>query len=94
MQRFLPGHKLATKSADGRMYVWNLPSMESVAAWKVPGCTPMGGLASRCLFNATSDGKYIAAVRGGDIEENKNKSLGEINNNHKIEKIKIKNSLT
>ena len=78
-QRFLPGGRLATKSSDGRMYVWRLDSssstdgssggssgsgaMEVAATWKVPHCSGGSGWQNRCQFGGTADGRYIAAVR-------------------------------
>jgi hypothetical protein len=75
-QRFLPDGRLATKSSDGRMYVWRLESsssadgscgssgaMEVAATWKVPHCSGGSGWQNRCQFGGTADGRYIAAVR-------------------------------
>lgn len=68
LQRFLPGNLLATKSGDGRMFVWCLDAMKAVAAWKVPGCSPSGGFNSRCQFAATPDGKYISVVSWNSLQ--------------------------
>ena len=39
--RFLPGGRLATKSADGAMNVWNIAARSHIASWKVsPTCNP------------------------------------------------------
>jgi WD40 repeat protein len=57
---FLPDNRLATKSTDGRMFVWDTTTAEQKAAWKVPGCNSLGGFTSRCQFTATADGKYIS----------------------------------
>lgn len=66
LQRYLPGGRLASKSCDGRMFVWDLATLEAVAGWKVPSCNPLGGAQGRCQFSATSDGSYICVVRGGE----------------------------
>lgn len=47
------------------MFVWALEGMASTATWKVPSCNGLGGLAARCQFGSTSDGKYISVVSGG-----------------------------
>ncbi|KAG7672116.1 putative Polycomb group protein FIE2 [Nannochloris sp. 'desiccata'] len=57
---FLPDNRLATKSTDGRMIVWDVTRAEQKAAWKVPGCNGLGGFTSRCRFTVTVDGKYIS----------------------------------
>ena len=57
---FLPDNRLATKSTDGRMFVWDTTTQEQKTAWKVPGCNGLGGFTSRCQFTATADGKYIS----------------------------------
>ena len=57
---FLPDNRLATKSTDGRMFVWDVSTAEQKAAWKIPGCNGLGGFTSRCQFSATADGKYIS----------------------------------
>jgi WD40 repeat protein len=57
---FLPANRLATKSTDGRMFVWDTTTQEQKAAWKVPGCNGLGGFTSRCQFTVTADGKYIS----------------------------------
>ncbi|KAL4431235.1 hypothetical protein ABPG75_006491 [Micractinium tetrahymenae] len=75
--RFLPGGRLASKSTDGRMFVWRLGGsegsssggdrgsdswqLEMAATWKVPACSGAGGLANRCQFGCTADGRFIAA---------------------------------
>jgi hypothetical protein len=33
--RFLPGSRLATKSRDGRMCIWDLATRQQLCAWKV-----------------------------------------------------------
>ncbi len=65
LQRFLPGGRLATKSADGRMFVWDLASLEALAGWKVPSCNPLGGFQARCQFSSTPDGQLICVVSAG-----------------------------
>ena len=35
--RFLPGGRLASKSRDGRMCVWDLAARGQLATWKVCG---------------------------------------------------------
>ncbi|KAL4418960.1 hypothetical protein ABPG77_000873, partial [Micractinium sp. CCAP 211/92] len=73
--RFLPDNRLASKSSDGRMFVWRLSyskcsggsssdgdslQLEMAATWKVPACSGTGSWASRCRFCSTADGRYIA----------------------------------
>lgn len=60
--KFLPRGRLATKSSDGRMFVWDAASGEQLAGWKVPGCNGLGGFSTRCQFGTTADGKYISVV--------------------------------
>ena len=76
LQRFLPGGRLASKSCEGRMFVWRLgdaqgggggtasSALEAIATWKVPGCSGGASWANRCQFGTTADGRYIAAVSG------------------------------
>lgn len=33
--RILPGNRLATKSGDGRMIVWDLAAKKQISCWKV-----------------------------------------------------------
>jgi hypothetical protein len=70
VQRFLPGGRLATKSSEGLMFIWQLEScagsparLEQAAAWRVPGCSSSNSWQQRCQFGQTADGRYIAAVR-------------------------------
>ena len=35
LQRFLSPHRLATKSVDGRMNVWDLGERKHISTWKV-----------------------------------------------------------
>ena len=60
--QYLPGNRLATKSSDGRMFVWNVGTGKSLTSWKVPGCNGLGGFSTRCQFSSTADGKYISVV--------------------------------
>lgn len=57
--RYFSAHRLATKSVDGRMTVWDLEARTQISTWKVPSCSIGGGLSSRCQFGATPDGAYI-----------------------------------
>lgn len=61
--RSLPGSRLATKSSDGRMFVWKVEGASNqltlMSSWKVPGCHGIG-FSSRCQFGCTSDGSFIA----------------------------------
>lgn len=59
--RFLPNNRIATKSSDGRMFVWSLASGEQLAAWKVPGSNQFS---IRCRFSTTADGKYVSVGNG------------------------------
>ena len=73
MQRFLPSGRLATKSTDGRMFVWGLDrssgsaaqqlrSLEAAASWKVPSCHGGSSMSNRSSFGSTPEGSYIVAV--------------------------------
>ncbi|DBA70306.1 TPA: hypothetical protein ACH3X2_011731 [Trebouxia sp. C0005] len=57
--QFLCHNRLATKSVDGRMCVWDMAAWKQLSSWKVPSCTVGGGWASRCRFGCTPDGAYI-----------------------------------
>ncbi|DBB08847.1 hypothetical protein WJX82_004976 [Trebouxia sp. C0006] len=57
--QFLSQNRLATKSVDGRMCVWDLAARKQLSSWKVPSCNVGGGWASRCRFGCTPDGAYI-----------------------------------
>lgn len=59
--KFLSPHRLATKSVDGKMFVWCYPSMQCSAGWKIPGCSYRLGTSLRCSFSSTPDGMFIAA---------------------------------
>ncbi|DBA88802.1 TPA: hypothetical protein ACH3X1_004216 [Trebouxia sp. C0004] len=60
--QFLCQNRLATKSADGRMCVWDMAGRQQLSAWKVPSNNVGGGWASRCRFGCTPDGAYICVV--------------------------------
>ena len=55
----LPGSRLASKSADGRVIVWDLSSGDKtqLTAWKVPGCAAGDGARGR--FGTTADGDVL-----------------------------------
>lgn len=57
--RFLTPERLATKSVDGRMCIWDMAARRQLSTWKVPSCSVGGGWSSRCQFGATPDGAYI-----------------------------------
>lgn len=55
------GNRLATKTADGRMAVYSMPSGAFISSWRVPGCSSAtASYSSRCSFGHTQDGQYIA----------------------------------
>mmetsp|Transcript_21529 Transcript_21529/g.47227 ORF Transcript_21529/g.47227 Transcript_21529/m.47227 type:complete len:395 (-) Transcript_21529:329-1513(-) len=63
--RHLAGGRLATKSVDGKLFLWNAASMERQLALKVPGCPP-GQQPS--LFGASPSGAFLAAGNAnGDL---------------------------
>ncbi|KAK9807273.1 hypothetical protein WJX73_006418 [Symbiochloris irregularis] len=53
--RFLPGGRLASKSGDGTMNVWDFDARSVISSWKVPS----GGMGARCAFGSTADGRFI-----------------------------------
>ena len=64
----LSGGRLATKSADGRIIVWDLSAAAKtqLASWKVPGCAAGDGARGR--FGTTCDGNVlVAGSTGGDV---------------------------
>ncbi|CAL8464853.1 g4388 [Coccomyxa elongata] len=66
--RILPGNRLATKSGDGRMIVWDLAAKKQISCWKVPSCNSKGGYKEVCKFGSTSQGDYICAGNSiGDV---------------------------
>lgn len=50
---FLSPERLATRSSDGRICIWDWRQQALVASWKVPHAT------AACGFNATPDGMFI-----------------------------------
>ncbi|CAK0786987.1 hypothetical protein CVIRNUC_010203 [Coccomyxa viridis] len=66
--RFLAGGRLASKSLDGRMLVWDTAQRLQLASWKVPGCSARGGRGEAGGFAATSSGGHICAGNSsGDV---------------------------
>lgn len=67
--RFLPGDRLAVKSSDGRMNIWNFGSQLHLATWWIPGVhAPKSGHGARCAFGSTPDGAYLCAGNSaGDV---------------------------
>jgi WD40 repeat protein len=56
--RWLPNHRAATKSVDGRLFVWDTTTWERVVAIKVPGCPPG---CEPSLFGMTPSGDFLVA---------------------------------
>ena len=56
--RWLPNHRVATKSSDGRLFVWDTATWERAVAIKVPGCPPG---CEPSLFGVTPSGDFLVA---------------------------------
>lgn len=75
--RWLPEGRLAAKSADGRLAVWDLKGKEvpkQLLSLRVPGTHPVGGSCQgaaavihggRCRFSVTQDGAFICVGEFG-----------------------------
>ncbi|GLC63528.1 hypothetical protein PLESTF_000046100 [Pleodorina starrii] len=79
--RCMPGGRLAAKSSDGRLAVWELErggAAQQLLSLRVPGTHPAAGSggqgaaaalrSGRCRFNVTRDGAFICVGNpGGDV---------------------------
>eukprot|EP00873_Tetraselmis_striata_P035696 jgi/Tetstr1/455960/TSEL_042741.t1 len=64
---FLGNGRLATKSVEGRMHVWDMTARTAVASWRVPSCS-LAADASRSRFGADPDGAFITVGNAhGDL---------------------------
>eukprot|EP00963_Diacronema_lutheri_P002532 scaffold177_cov334-Pavlova_lutheri.AAC.35 len=58
---FLSGNRMASKSTDGKVIIWNYELMEQVCAWQV---RVAGSEVNLGHFGPTGDGSYIATGAG------------------------------